>query len=236
MRTIHLDKRLSAAAELVRSGGIVADIGTDHGYLPVYLLQTGKILRAVAADINAGPLASAKETVTACGLQERVELRQSDGLKNIDVSDITDIVIAGMGGELICQIIGECPKLQDPAKRLILQPMTHAGTVRRFLYQNGFRILEERAAIDGAYAYCILLAAYTGNPREISLLEEWVGEMPMNLDKDSLEYLRRQQERAEAVADGLSRAQSKEERDKEAVYRELARQIEECVPEQKGRV
>ncbi len=232
MRSIHLDGRLSAAAQLVRPGGVLADVGTDHGYLPAYLVQSGRILRAVASDVKEGPLQSARETVERCGLQERVELILSDGLANVPVEQVTDICIAGMGGELICRIIGDCPALQDPAKRLILQPMTNAGTVRRYLYENGFQILEERAVIDGPYTYCVLLACFTGTPQKIDDLVEWVGKMPMNLDGDSREYILRQQQRADQIAQGLRR--SKDKGEKAAYYEDLARRIGECLPGQNG--
>ena len=210
----------------------MADIGTDHGYLPVYLLQTGKILRAVAADINAGPLASAKETVTACGLQERVELRQSDGLKNIDVSDITDIVIAGMGGELICQIIGECPKLQDPAKRLILQPMTQAPYLRRWLCRNGYAIAAESPAEAGGKFYAVISARYEGNNWECDDFFAHVGKMPDALrspQKRQLagQYLKFLQNKLRVILLGMSQSASGDPAAEQ--YQEIYLQLDELL-------
>ena len=100
---VHLDQRLLTVARLVRQGAYLADIGTDHGYLPVYLVQTGRISRAIAADINENPLKQAVSAISAHGLDRQIKTVLSDGLKQVD-DHVEDIVIAGMGGELIGSI------------------------------------------------------------------------------------------------------------------------------------
>lgn len=180
------DKRLCAAADLVRQGAVFADIGTDHALLPVFLCQTGRILRAVAADINEGPLAAARLQVTAAGLADRISLRLTDGLSGLENEGLTDIAICGMGGELITEILSRAPFVKDPSVRLILQPMTHAADLRRYLAREGFAIREERTAIAAGKCYFCLAAEYTGEPYELSRLEATFGRISVNASDDAL--------------------------------------------------
>ncbi|MBQ7548250.1 MAG: SAM-dependent methyltransferase, partial [Clostridia bacterium] len=140
-----LKPRLRMAAELVRDGVRIADIGTDHAYLPAALILEGRITGAVAADLRKGPLENAAQTVRANGLTDRISLRLSDGLANVSAGEADDIVIAGMGGILIAEILGACPFLKDGSKRYILQPQSHSEELRAFLWSSGFRIFGESA-------------------------------------------------------------------------------------------
>ncbi|MDE6599627.1 MAG: class I SAM-dependent methyltransferase, partial [Oscillospiraceae bacterium] len=133
-----LDKRLRLCADMVR-GKRVCDVGTDHAYLAAELLSEGRCETAVAADINEKPLAAARLTLEKAGVLDRAELILSDGLENIPESGITDIVIAGMGGELIAAILSRCGWLDG--KNLILQPMSRADFLIKWLCENGFEIL-----------------------------------------------------------------------------------------------
>lgn len=156
-----LDKRLQLSAELVR-GKRVCDVGTDHAYLVAELLTSGKCVSAVAADINEKPLAAARETIEKACLLDRAELILSDGLKNIPESGITDIVIAGMGGELIYKILSECGWLKG--KNLILQPMSRSEFLIKKLCENGFEILNRRAVTDGKFCYTVINAVKNDIP------------------------------------------------------------------------
>lgn len=159
-----LDKRLQLCADLVR-GKRVCDVGTDHAYLAAALLSDGRCETAVAADINEKPLASARLTLEKTGVLNRSELILSDGLKNIPESGITDIVVAGMGGELIAKILSECEWLDG--KNLILQPMSRADFLIKWLCENGFEISEQRAAADGKdgkFRYTVINAVKNGAP------------------------------------------------------------------------
>ena len=120
----ELGARLALAAELVRHTRCAADIGTDHGYLIVDLVRSGRIERGLACDIRPDPLSKAVRQITAAGLQEKITAVLTDGLVGIDGSEVDDVVIAGMGGDLISTIIDRAPWLRDPAKHLVLQPMT----------------------------------------------------------------------------------------------------------------
>lgn len=158
---IKLDTRLKMAAEEVRQGKKVADIGTDHAYLPAYLIENNICPSAIAADIGKGPLENAKKVVsTSPLLSERIELRLSDGLEKISPDEADDIVIAGMGGILISEILTKAPWVKDENKRLILQPMSHAEDVRKYLCENGFVIIKEKASTDGKHNYIIIVAEF----------------------------------------------------------------------------
>ena len=158
---IKLDTRLKLAADEVRPGKKVVDIGTDHAYLPAFLVENGICTEAIAADIGKGPLENAKKVVsTSKDLSEKIQLRLSDGLKEIKSDEAEDIVIAGMGGILISEILTSAPWVKDETKRLILQPMSHAEDVRRYLCENGFEILKEKACTDGKHNYIIIVAEF----------------------------------------------------------------------------
>jgi tRNA (adenine22-N1)-methyltransferase len=159
---ITLDKRLSAVAALVRQGSRLADIGTDHAYLPVHLVQSGVCPSAIASDIGAGPLDAARRTVTENGLTSEIALRLGDGLATVKAGEVEDVAIAGMGGETIVAILEAAPWVQNEGIRLILQPMTRAEDLRRWLLTHGFSILEEHLIIDGRHLYPVLAAQYTG--------------------------------------------------------------------------
>lgn len=151
---------------MVRRGSRVADIGTDHAYLPVYLVQAGVCPGGIAADIRSGPLDAARRTVTEAGLTDVIALRLGDGLVPVAADEADDIVIAGMGGETIVEILSAADWVKDTRLRLILQPMTRAEELRRWLLTSGFSITEERLVRDGHRLYPVLAAAYIAAPPE----------------------------------------------------------------------
>ena len=169
-----LDARLSCAAALVR-GGRLADVGTDHGYLPVSLLLDGKIKYAVASDINRGPLESARQTVAKHGLSDKVDLVLTDGLCGIEPYEPDDIAILGMGGELIASIIEAAKWVKDSKYRLILQPMTKRAELREYLLTHGFFIEDELTAEAEGRIYQTICACYTGENTQYSLAELLLG-------------------------------------------------------------
>ena len=172
--SLKLDARLNSAAALVR-GGRLADVGTDHAYLPVALLLMGKIDFAVASDINKGPLARAQKTVAENGLSDKVELVLSDGLEGIEKYAPDDITILGMGGELIASIIENAPWVKDGKYRLILQPMTRRETLREYLITHGFAITEELMSRAEGRIYQTICAEYVGYNTEYDLSELLLG-------------------------------------------------------------
>ena len=183
-----LDKRLLSCADYVRAGAVFADIGTDHGYLPIFLLNTGRIQRAYLSDVNSGPLASAERNARDNGLYDKCEFILTDGAAALADKGITDYAICGMGGELIARIVEDAPHLKEIGTRLILQPMTKQEHLRRYLASNGFSVLDERFSFDSGKYYVTLLAEYTGECREISQSEAELGIKTVH-DSDRVEYL-----------------------------------------------
>lgn len=160
-----LSPRLAAAAGMVRKGGEICDVGTDHALLPCRLYLDGE-RKLTAADINEGPLLSAKQTVMHyIGKEDAVRLVLSDGLDKIDYAD--DVIIAGMGGELIARIISGCRFLSENT-HFILQPMTKVEVLRRELYKNGFYIEKELTARENDRNYVIMSAYFGGEKCEIT--------------------------------------------------------------------
>ncbi len=174
-KLLRPDGRLSLCAGMTRMGSRLADIGTDHGYLPIELCLSGRIPCALACDINPQPLSSARENIARYGLADRIHTRLSDGLKNVAPDEADDIVIAGMGGELIRDILSAAPWVRDGSKLLILQPMTRHAELVKWLYENGFEILRQEAAFDEGKYYTALAAVYSGKVRECDLLTSVIG-------------------------------------------------------------
>lgn len=199
-----LDDRLGAAYDLVREGSFVADVGCDHGQLICALVGSGKCPGGIAADVRKGPLAAAERNIRRLGLEDRIETTLTDGIRELPGERIGDVVIAGMGGELILDILRAGPWAFRPDKRLTLQPMTRADALRRGLYAMGFAILEERAAVSRRHCYTVMQAAYTGEIREIDGLFAETGLLLQQDDPASRAYLLRVQTRLERRVQGLA--------------------------------
>lgn len=158
------DDRLKTAALMVSHGGVAADVGTDHGYIPIWLLQQGQCETAVASDINRGPLERARENGIRYGVADRLKLYLCDGLDGVEPEEnrVTDICICGMGGELIGAIVCRSAYVKEKRTNLILQPMSSGYELRKALLEDGFGILEERLCQAAGRVYSCIRAAYTG--------------------------------------------------------------------------
>lgn len=149
---IRLSKRLTALANMVTDGNRLADIGTDHGYIPIYLCQTGKIPSALAMDIGKGPLQQAQTHIAEHGLSEQIKTRLSDGMTALQSGEADTILIAGMGGGLVMKILSEGAEKLTGKEELILQPQSEIALVREFLRARNFQILDEDMILeDGKY-------------------------------------------------------------------------------------
>ena len=169
------DLRLAAAASFGRKGKRVADIGTDHASLPIYIVGNGISPYAVACDINKGPINAAKQNISDAHLEHSIDTFLTDGLNGLDQFDPEDIYILGMGGELIWRIIDDSEIAKKDGVRLILQPMTHPNDLRRGLYSNGFDIVDETLVKDRDRVYQIIVAEYDGIIRVAEEVELWLG-------------------------------------------------------------
>lgn len=158
-----MNKRLETIYAMVPEGRGLIDVGTDHGYLPAALASGGYGGKLFASDVNAMPLARAKETAQAADVEKRISFLLSDGLDACPRDEIDTIVIAGMGGELICRILDLAEWCLDPGYTLILQPMTKIEVLRYWLANNGFQLTEEKFVEDGGFLYQIIKARYSDN-------------------------------------------------------------------------
>lgn len=149
---VKLSSRLQHLADMVSKDTVLADVGTDHGYIPIYLLQTGRIKKAYAMDIGKGPLQRAKEHIAECGLGDYIETRLSDGVAALSIGEAQTILIAGMGGGLVMHILSAGKDVVKSADELILQPQSEIERVREYLYQKGYVIdKEDMVCEDGKY-------------------------------------------------------------------------------------
>lgn len=147
-----LSKRLLAVAGLVSKGNCVADIGTDHGYVPIYLVEQNIVKTAIAMDINEGPLLRARENIRQHGLDDYITARRSDGVLALKPKEADSVVIAGMGGGLVMKILTEGKEILSSVSELILQPQSEIEKVRHFLMEEGYRITAEDMVFeDGKY-------------------------------------------------------------------------------------
>ena len=170
------DARLRSAADFVRQGACLADVGCDHAILPVWLCGQGKVRYAYACDIAAGPCERARAAVSRAGLSDRIRVVQTDGLKGLEGCGITDVSICGMGGELIARIILEACFVRDPAVRLILGPMSKPAALRRYLAENGFAVTAETISEVSGKLYFCLCASFDGRARALSPFAAEFGE------------------------------------------------------------
>ena len=175
-----LNSRLQACADLITPGARVCDVGTDHAQLAVYLLEGGIAEDVIASDIGEGPLQAAQRTISAHGLDGRIRTILSDGLESIPPEGLTHIVIAGMGGETIIHILESCPFPLDQTT-LILQPMTKARELRKWLYCSGFALAREVCIRDDRYLYAVMQAQYTGERIGSDPVRECLGALDLRL-------------------------------------------------------
>ena len=153
---LPISKRLLCCASMVQSGSRVADIGTDHGYLGIYLLQSGAARHVIACDLRKDPLENARRNAKLFGVDGEMELRLSDGLEKILPDEVDTVVMAGMGGDLIQKILSQCPWRKREGLQFILQPQSAGNVLRRWLCEDGFEIRREEPVQDGHFLYTVM--------------------------------------------------------------------------------
>ncbi len=192
MTSIKLDSRLMTAASMVRKGSSVIDIGTDHGYLPCWLVQNKIAKKAIAGDVRPMPLQSAVNTIKLCGLEDKISAVLSDGLENIPENDGDTIILAGMGGILISDILSKKQWIKKDNIEIIAQPMTHCEKAREYFIENGFEIKEEKGCFSQGHYYCVIRAVYSGKVQIYEKGYIYYGKLKDNEDEFSKEYLKGQ--------------------------------------------
>lgn len=159
---MKLTDRLLKIASLVSEGKRVADIGTDHGYIPVYLLNKGTVPFAILADVNKGPLENARKEVRHNKLSDKTDLRLGSGIEVLNKGEVDEVIIAGMGGILISELLEAKKEVSHSVDKLILQPMQAQEELRKYLLNNGYEILDEVLVQEDFRVYEIIVAKYTG--------------------------------------------------------------------------
>lgn len=217
---VLLSKRLQMLADLVSSGNRVADVGCDHGYLPVWLVLEGVSPRALAMDVRKGPLEAAGRHIAEYGLGSYIELRLSDGLRNYEIGEADTLVCAGMGGRLMERILTESMDKAKTFGELILQPQSELREFRVFLRRAGFGIVQEAAVCeDGKYYFAMkaVRRASSGENegkaeeerRQIQRVYDKFGEGLLSQKHPVLrEYLQKQSEKLRGIAEALAGADS----------------------------
>ena len=201
-----LSKRLSYAASFVRKGDFIADVGTDHAYLPIYLCVQGMIRGAVVSDINEGPIERATKNIAEFSCQKKIQPVLCDGLSKIGEYSPDSVFILGMGGELIVNIISNAEWLKKNGTRLVLQPMTHPEILREYLGRNGFETIDE-TIIEDSKIYQIIVAKYTGRITDLSSLELHFGKINLQRrERILLDALQREREILGARLEGKKKA------------------------------
>lgn len=185
-----ISNRLTKIAGLVPNASRVADIGTDHGYLPIYLVKNGIANYVLACDINEKPLSSAKKNICEHNA-DNIELLLCNGLSGISPNEIDAAVIAGMGGEVIAGIIGACSWIKNSRYTLILQPTTSPEKLREYLAAGGFSTISETAVCENGKLYSIIKAKFSGSVPPLSGAQLYIGKLKPD-SADSIEYIKKQ--------------------------------------------
>lgn len=205
---INIDDRLKLCAEFVSGNGIAVDVGTDHAYLAVYLISNKICKKTIACDLRERPLESARKHISNEGFEDKIETILSDGLEKVSPDNVSDIIIAGMGGELIARIISKAEWVSKNKINLILQPMTKAHDLRKFLFENGFKIKDEKAVRSEQFIYSVINAEYSDEPKSYEAFELYCGGLNFNRETDR-EYLSVQADRLINAGSGMLKSENK---------------------------
>lgn len=232
-RTVELSKRMQAVADMVSEGNRVCDVGCDHGYVSVYLVQSGRSPSVLAMDINKGPLSKAAGHVDKYGVEKYIELRLSDGLTAYEKGEADTLLCAGMGGRLLMQILTKEPDKTADFKELILQPQSEMKLFRKFLRENGYIFLKEDMILEDGKFYPMIKAKppgagklYNGNKTEAECeIEDYLG--PLLLSQRNpvlLQFIRKEIPLKQEIIDRLEKQEqnSRNVSRKRELQRELA--------------
>ena len=218
---MELSKRLTAVTALVGNCEKMADVGTDHGYIPIHLLRSGICEYAIAMDVNAGPLQRAKDHIASYGLGNQIETRLSDGVRALHVGECETVVVAGMGGPLTIKILEEGKKVFRELKEFVLQPQSEIEKVRRYLYENTYNIVEEDMVLEDGKFYPMMKVVH-GDVEQYEEYEYIYGKKLLEKKHPVLrKFLLREQYVQESIVEQLSKhigSESAEQRTREILH------------------
>lgn len=236
---LPISKRLLLCADMVPLCGTVADVGTDHGYLGIHLLQSDKCSHVIAADLREKPLASARANAAAFGIPTAaahsvrhgeyppgMSFVRSDGLQNIEPGSFDVLVLAGMGGDLIARILADSPWLDGGPYTLILQPQSAANDLRRWLGERRWSIDRERLVRDGRFLYTVM-AVRPGQGRPLTPGEQYVSPA-LRRENDPLyeQFLARMRRALELTVQGITQSADPDDRERAAYYLKALEEIQ----------
>ena len=229
---MQLAQRLSSVASMVTAGNCLADVGTDHGYVPIYLYERNIIPHAIAMDVNKGPLERATLHIAESGMKEAIETRLSDGLAALKPGEADSVVIAGMGGPLIIRILSAYPETTESLKELILQPQSEIPEVRIWLYENGYEIVEEHMVFEDGKYYPMFKAVKNPQAEKLSDLEYKFGKLSVLGEKDVLKaYLVREVANKQNILNKLMEENSEKSKGRAEEMKALLAELEEMLRE-----
>lgn len=225
---MNIGSRLEAVASLIDEGSILADIGTDHAYLPTYLLEQNKIAKAFACDIAAGPCEAARQTVAMHGLKKQIEVRLGGGLTVLQPNEADSIAICGMGASTIIMIFEESPEVLASAKQLVLQPMAGAPSLRKWLGEHGWKIEKEILVDDAPHFYEIISARKNNSTIEYSIPEQYLGPQLLATKPELFaKHVARQCETWQRLLDNMGKSEKAKASDKYQEISSLLKMLEE---------
>lgn len=223
-----LDKRLLAISEMIVRGKSLADIGTDHAYLPIYLVQNGMVPFAVAADIAEGPYIRAVREVRKAGLEDKIEVRKGDGLKVLARGEVCNIVVAGMGGETIASMLEEDWEKAASFQHFVFQPMSRPESLRYVLAEKGWPILDERVVEENKRFFVIISSKPGSKPYSLSPLEAEIGPIILRT-KEYFAFLRYYWKKYKSIEQELCKSKGEYESELLIAYKEKIKALEEVL-------
>ncbi len=226
---MDISKRLQAVAAMVTKGRRLADIGTDHGYIPIYLLENHKISGAIAMDINKGPLERAKQNITAYGYDDVVETRLSDGLSRLSPGEADSLLMAGMGGKLMIRILEDGKATAQAAEELILQPQSHVADVRRYLHASGYQIAAENMLIDEGKFYVMMKAVHGQEHYEEEVFYLYGKCLLQEQNQTLLKFLEKEASVKQSIYENLAGSDSVAGQQKALILKEELEQISKAL-------
>ncbi|AMX85205.1 SAM-dependent methyltransferase [Geobacillus subterraneus] len=234
MNEFHLSKRLETVASFIPKGAVLADIGSDHAYLPCYACLRGYAAKAIAGEVADGPLRSARQQVEKAGLSHLISVRKGDGLAVIAPGEADCITIAGMGGSLIARILGDGEDKLAGVRRLILQPNIGAELVRRWLLDHGWELVAERILKEDGQIYEVLVAERGDARRPYRHLEAELLLGPF-LRQENSEVFREKWQRElrhwkRIIADLAEKGESEAAQEKKRELEKKVQLVEEALP------
>lgn len=229
---MQLSQRLSSVASMVTAGNCLADVGTDHGYVPIYLYERNIIPRAIAMDVNKGPLERAALHIAESGMKEAIETRLSDGLTALKPGEADSVVIAGMGGPLIIRILSAHPEVTESLKELILQPQSEISEVRIWLYEQGYEIVEEHMVFEDGKYYPMFKAVKNPEAKKLTDLEYKYGKISVLAEPEVLRaYLVREIANKQNILQKLSEETTEKSKGRAVEIKALLAELEEMLSE-----